>query len=194
MGEACRRSNGRLFCLGIFDPRAADASLEALEQAARGPAFVGLKIHPSIHRVGADDRAYEGAWQFAAEHDLPILTHSWSVSETNPVQRYSTPERFEAFVRRFPQVRLVLAMSGGRGSGRHEAIRMVNEHPNVFLDFAGDIFCYRLIETLVERPGRRKYSSAPISRGSTPGPTCRAFCLADVDDRLKAEDSLWTTH
>jgi predicted TIM-barrel fold metal-dependent hydrolase len=27
---------------------------------------------------------------------------------------------------------------------------MVKEHPNVYLDFAGDIFCHRLIERLVQ--------------------------------------------
>ena len=53
--------------------------------------------------------AYERAWEFAAEHDLPILAHTWSVSDYNPAQRYSTPERLETYVRRFPRVRLLLA-------------------------------------------------------------------------------------
>ena len=114
------------------------------------PGFVGLKIHPSFHGVPAEDPSYEPAWRFAGEHDLTILTHSWSVSDYNPVQRLSTPERFEKYVRRFPTVRLVLGHAGGRGTGRHAAVRMANEHPNVYLDIAGDIFDYRLIESLVE--------------------------------------------
>jgi predicted TIM-barrel fold metal-dependent hydrolase len=104
----------------------------------------------------ADDPSYEPAWAFAAQYDLAILTHSWSVSPYNPVQYLSTPERFEDYVKEFPGVRLVLGHAGGRGNGREQAIRMIKEHPNVYLDFAGDIFCYKLIEKLVQ--------SVPVER------------------------------
>jgi len=148
--DVFEQSEGRLHYLGVFDPRRSAECTSALEHARDWPGFVGLKIHPSLHRVPADDTAYEQAWRYAAEHDLPILTHSWSVSDYNAVQYLSTPERFEGWVRRFPGVRLVLGHAGGRGAGRSDAVRMANEYANVFLDFAGDIFCYRLIETLVE--------------------------------------------
>jgi uncharacterized protein len=183
--EVHERSQGRLFCLGIFDPRNADASLAALEQAARWPGFAGVKIHPSLHRVWADDPIYEKAWRFAADHDLPILTHSWSVSDTNPAQVYSTPERFERHVRRFPQVRLVLAHAGGRGSGRDEAIRMVKEHPNVFLDFAGDVFCNRLIETLVESVPPEKVLFGSDFPWIDPRANLSRVLLADIGDEAK---------
>ena len=132
-----------------------------------------------------EDPAYEPAWRFAADHDLPIMTHSWSVSDYNPTQSYSTPERFEGYVRKFPQVRLVFGHAGGRGSGRLEAVRMANEYPNVFLDFAGDIFCNRLIETLV--------ASVPVEKilfgSDTPWMDIRSHLtrvlLAEVDDGVK---------
>lgn len=148
--ELFERSEGRIHYLGVFHPRDALACLAALECARGWPGFAGIKLHPSIHKTPADDPAYEPAWAFAAQHDLTILTHSWSVSPYNPVQYLSTPERFEKYVRRFPQVRFVLGHAGGRGTGRHEAIRMANEYANVFLDFAGDVFCYGLIESLVK--------------------------------------------
>lgn len=148
--ELFERSDGRVHYLGVFDPRASDECLAALKAAGGWPGFVGLKIHPSAHGVSAETPAYEPAWRLAADHGLPILAHSWSVSDYNPVQHLSTPGRFERHVRRFPDVRLVLGHAGGRGSGRHEAVRMANECPEVYLDFSGDIFCHRLIETLVE--------------------------------------------
>jgi len=148
--EVFERSRGRLYYLGVFHPGRATECLAALETAQDWPGLVGLKIHPSFHGVPAEDPAYEPAWRFAAEHGRPILTHSWSVSDYNPVQRLSTPGRFEKYVRRFPDVRLVLGHVGGRGTGRAEAVRLANEYPQVYVDIAGDIFCYRLIETLVE--------------------------------------------
>ena len=154
--DVFERSGKRIHYLAVFNPLRPRESLSALERHGSPPGLVGLKIHPSFHRTPAESASYEPAWRFASEHNLPILTHSWSVSEHNPVQRLATPERFERFVRRFPGVRLVLGHAGGRGSGRDHAVRMVNEHPNVYLDFAGDIFCYGLIETLV--------ASAPVEK------------------------------
>lgn len=142
-------SGGRVRFLGPFDPRRPNESLRVLEDAADGPGMAGLKLHPVVHRTSGSDIAYEPAWRFAADRDLPIMTHSWSVSDYNPTQRLSTPEKFEGFARAFPSVKLVLGHAGGRGTGRHEAVRMAAQLPNVYLDIAGDIFCYRLIEDLV---------------------------------------------
>ncbi len=141
-------SQQRIFYLGVYDPRCPQECLRALRASVSWPGFRGLKLHPSIHQTPAEDASYRPAWEFAAEHGLPILTHSWSVSDYNPVQALSTPERFEHYVRDFPSVRLVLGHAGGRGKGRLEAIRMARHYPNVFMDFSGDIYCYRLLEEL----------------------------------------------
>ena len=148
--EMFEASGGRIHYLGVFKPSSAEDNLATLERAKERPGFVGLKIHPSAHGVPAEDPSYEPAWRFAADNDLPILTHSWSVSSYNPVQVFSTPERFERYAERFPSVRLVLGHAGGRGPGRLEAARMAKTHPNVYLDIAGDIFDFRLVESLVE--------------------------------------------
>ena len=183
--ETHEQSEGRLLYLGVFNPRAADASLAALEQGVDWPGFSGLKLHPSLHSVWPDDPTYEGAWRFAADHDLPILTHSWSVSDYNPAQRYSTPERFESHVRRFPQVNLVLGHAGGRGAGRHEAVRMANDYPNVYLDFAGDVFCYHLVEELAESAPPEKILFGSDFPWIDPRANLSRVLLAGIDDPLK---------
>lgn len=185
--RAYEESQGRLWYLGVFDPRNPKESLTALKEAAAWPGFAGLKLHPSLHRTWADDPVYEQAWQFAAEHDLAILAHSWSISDYNPVQRYSTPERFEGYVRRFPQVRLVLGHAGGRGSGRHEAIRLVHAYPNVFLDFAGDIFCHRLIETLVASVPAERILFGSDFPWMDPRSNLTRVLLADVGQQVKMQ-------
>ena len=183
--EVHDKSQGRLFFLGVFDPRAAESSLAALEQAADWSGFSGLKLHPSLHGVCADDPLYEGAWRFAAEHDLPILTHSWSISDYNPAQKYATPDKLEEYARKFPQVRLVLGHSGGRGSGRLEAIRMANEHANVYLDFGGDIFCYQLIESLVASVPPEKILFGSDFPWVDPRANLSRVLLAEIDDQFK---------
>ncbi len=179
------QSRGRLYYLGVFDPSNSEKCLHALKEAVAWPGFAGLKLHPSFHRTGADDPVYGQAWQFAAEHDLAILAHTWSISDYNPVQRYSTPERFEAYVRRFPQVRFVLGHAGGRGSGRREAVRMAKVYPNVFLDFAGDIYCYRLIEMLVQSVPAEKILFGSDFPWMDPRANLLRVLLAEVEEEVK---------
>lgn len=154
-------SKRRIFYLGPFDPRFPEESLECLKEELGRPGFRGLKIHPSMHATSGDDPSYRPAWEFAARHDLALMTHSWSASDYNPVQFLSVPDRFEGYVKDFPTVRFILGHAGGRGKGRTEAIRMANAYPNVYMDFAGDIYCYRLMEELVGQvpAGRVLYGS-----------------------------------
>ena len=183
--EIYEQSEGRLPYLGVFDPRTADACLDALKQGADWPGFSGLKIHPSAHGYAADDPIYEAVWRLAADRDLPIMTHSWSVSSYNPVQRYSTPELFEDYARKFPQVKLVLGHAGGRGSGRIETVRMANEYANVYLDFAGDINCYHLIESLVESVPAEKILFGSDFPWFDPRTHISQVLLSDIDDQTK---------
>jgi len=141
-------SGGRLLYLGVYDPRRGREALRELDQACRRPGLAGIKIHPTFHRTPAESPGYDALWRFAEEHDLTVLSHSWSSSGHNPAQALSLPGRFEVWVRRHPGVRLVLAHAGGRGDGRADAVRLAREHRNVYLDLAGDIFCYRLVESL----------------------------------------------
>jgi len=142
------KSNCRIFYLGFYDPRRKEEDLAVVKEAVGWPGFKGIKIHPSFNKTSADDDAYEPIWKFAADYDLPIVAHSWSVSSYNPVQALSTPEKFEKFVKKYPDVRFILGHSGGRGEGRFEAIRMANEYKNVYMDFGGDIYCYHYFEKM----------------------------------------------
>jgi len=143
-------SEGRIFYLGVYDPRSDAGRIGVLEKAAAKPGFLGVKIHPSFHKTTPESALYDEVWRFVRDHDLTLLAHSWSVSTYNPAQAYATPERFRHYADKFPDVRLVLAHAGGRGNGRAEAVRTANEYKNVYLDFAGDIFCFKYLETMLD--------------------------------------------
>ena len=155
--EVYEGSGGRLPFLAVFDPRGSARCLEALRRgmglngSPRFSGFRGIKIHPVFHSTPAEDPSYEPVWRFAAENNLPIMSHTWSISSYNPPQALSTPDRFEKWVKKFPSVRFILGHSGGRGTGRFEAIRMTNEYENVYMDFGGDIYCYRYMERMTEQ-------------------------------------------
>ena len=183
--SAYEASGGRILFMLVCNPGDCPECVSVLNEAITWPGFVGIKIHPSFHGVGAEDKRYEPIWKFAADHDIPILAHTWSISDYNPVQRLSTPERFESFARKFPQVKLVLAHAGGRGTGRYEAIRMANEHANVYMDFAGDIFCYNLIESLLENVPDEKILFGSDYPWIDPRAHLSRVLLADIDEQIK---------
>lgn len=142
-------SGKRIYFLGIFDPNDSALSIKVLEKALKEPGFLGIKIHPSFHNLSADDAGYESVWEFASKNNFPLLTHSWSTSSYNPSQRLSCPEKFLYYIKKYPEVKIIFAHAGGRGDGRKQLIKIVNEFPNVYLDFAGDIYCYGLVPDLL---------------------------------------------
>lgn len=146
-------SNGRLVYSLIYDPLYIKASMEWFEEALGRPGFVGIKVHPSWHQVWPEDPRWEPIWRFAEEYDLPVLTHSWTVSSYNPVQKFSTPDHFAHYVERFPTVNLVLGHAGGRYQGHLAAAELARQYPNVYMDTSGDCYAFGFIEWMVDQVG-----------------------------------------
>jgi predicted TIM-barrel fold metal-dependent hydrolase len=178
-------SRGRIYYLGVYDPRKPSECLKAIKEALNWPGFAGIKIHPSFHGVAAEAPTYRAVWELAAEHSLAVLTHSWSVSPYNTAQKYSTPERFERYIDEFKNVRLILAHAGGRGTGRNEALRLLNTYENVYTDIAGDIYCRRLIESLVRFASPDKILFGSDFPWLDPRSNLARVFLAEVPDDAK---------
>jgi predicted TIM-barrel fold metal-dependent hydrolase len=153
--EAYRESEGRLLLYTVFDPNRS-GSLDFVRQCLDREGFVGVKIHPSFHACYADDDRYAPLWGMAEQRAVPILTHSWDVSEQNPSQKYSFPNRFEQFTKKYRGVSLILGHAGGRYRGHVAAADLASRYPHVFVDLAGDCYTLGLIDYLVEHVGADK--------------------------------------
>jgi len=144
---------GRFSYLEVFHPGQSSEHCQRLERALSEPGCVGIKIHPSLHEVEADDEAYAPAYEIAARHGVPLLTHSWDVSATNPVQYMSHPARFRRHLRNHPNVQLVLGHAGGRPGAMEAVVKLCREFPRVMVDLAGDYYDIGMIEHLVDHAG-----------------------------------------
>jgi len=133
-----------------------DESLNLIRKSLNQPGAVGIKIHPSFSRTYPEDVRYEPVWQLAAQYSVPIITHSWAVSDYNPLQRYSTPEHFEHYVARYPNVNLILGHAGGLYAGHLAAVDLARRYPNVFMDISGDTYSFGFIEWLVHQVGAER--------------------------------------
>jgi predicted TIM-barrel fold metal-dependent hydrolase len=153
---AYERSGGRLpYCL-VYHPLYREESLAWAAMGVGRPGMVGLKINPGQHQVYPEDERYEPVWEFATDHDLPMITHSWAWSDYNPTQRFATPEHFERFVAKYPTVKLVLGHAGGRYEGHLAAVTLAKRYANVYLDLSGDVYSLGFVEWLVEQVGAER--------------------------------------
>jgi predicted TIM-barrel fold metal-dependent hydrolase len=147
------RSGGRIMSYYSFNPWASDICIEMMERYNDRSVFKGIKIHPSWHKAYAGDERYRAVFEYAAAKALPVMSHTWTVSLTNPVQKFSVPSGFRKYAGEFPGVKLILAHSGGRYEGILEAIALAKEYPNVYCDVAGDVYADRFVETMADSIG-----------------------------------------
>jgi predicted TIM-barrel fold metal-dependent hydrolase len=154
--NACEQAAGKLYYYAVFNPRYSDISLYWARKALNNPGCVGIKIHPAWHVVYPDQDEYEPVYQLAEEFDVPILAHSWSVSDYNPVQQFSTPDHFERYARLYPKVNLILAHAGGRYEGHLAAAELMKRCENVFCDFSADVCSLGIIEWFAAQVGAER--------------------------------------
>ena len=187
IGSCCEDSAGRMRYFEGFDPRYLRESLENLEKSLPDPMCVGIKIHPAGHRTDADSPLYEEVFKIAAKYGKPIMTHSWGISDYNPVQKHSTPERFECHLKAYPEVRFVFGHTGGRPNGFPAAAKMINKYPQCMGDFSGDLFFNGHIRHAVSEIGADRLMFGTDMYWIDP--RCTMGMLLEIED-LSDEDFL----
>jgi uncharacterized protein len=145
-----------LYGLLVFNPNFEDESLKIIDEFYKEKNIIGIKIHPSWHLCYPADIRYKKFWALAEERKIPVLTHSWNPNVPNKAQKFSDPFNFEEIIKRHPDLKLTLAHAGGRGDYLYKVIDLLEKYPNLYVDFAGDIFEPKLIETYVGRLGSKK--------------------------------------
>lgn len=150
--EIFEKSGKRIFSYFVYNPFLVDFCIKMIEDNHKDPAFVGIKLHPSMHNVYADDEAYRPVYEVAKKYGLPILSHTWALT-SNPNQKYSVPERFERFIREYPEVNFIFGHSGGRVEGIKDAVEIGTRYKNAYYDIAGDIYDRGLIEYIAGHVG-----------------------------------------
>ena len=184
--EAYRLSGKRLPYALTYHPCYSEDSLTWLRKSLSEPGSVAIKIHPGQHQVFPEDPRYEPAWRLAAERRVPIITHSWALSDYNASQRFATPEHFEGCVRRYPQVDLVLGHAGGRYEGHLAAVDLARRYPNVYLDLSGDSYAFGFVEWLVSQVGAGRILYGTDATMFDPRAHLARVLDADIDLQAKA--------
>ena len=174
----------RFFFFEVFDPRLGEQQMQRLRTSLDDTGCVGIKIHPSVHEVEADADAYAPVYELAAAHGVPILTHSWDISPTNPVQYLSHPDRFRPHLQRHPGVRLILGHAGGRPGSMDAVVELCREFPHLAVDLAGDYYDSGLIEFLVQHIGAERVLFGSDMNWIDPRANLAPVLAADISDEV----------
>jgi len=110
--------------------------------------FAGLKMLADYHRVPLTDDRYRMAWEFADEHSLLVLLHTWGGSG------YDGPQVVREIAVRHRRARLLLGHSFR--DDWNSAISMVREFDNVWLELTSLLGLNGVIELLVEAVGSER--------------------------------------
>lgn len=142
---------GRIYgYIGVNPNYPADEMREELRRCRAIPGFVGIKLHPDVHRVRADDERYTPAWEFAAEQNLPVLSHAGAGSAFN------SPSHFDRPAEAHSQVAIILAHSASAQESMDAAVDLARKRANVHLDICGSPLLIWALEQLVERLGSER--------------------------------------
>jgi len=161
--KAIEKYPGRIFGYTIYDPNFPQESLASVRKYLKFEGFIGVKIHPAMHTYPMDGERYDPLWEYAAKNNIPVLTHTWDATpqttypyELVPSQIYAEPKLAGRVAQRFPEVKIILAHSGGHYRGHLQAIEVVKKYENVYVDTCGATFSFGLIEWFVREIGAHR--------------------------------------
>ena len=88
--------------------------------------FVGFKLHPNWHGCPLTGDAYQPALEYANEHSLPVLSHTWAG------KGMASPDEVRRIAEQYPDIRFLM---GHAGYGAWQEAGMVaRDHENVYLE------------------------------------------------------------
>lgn len=155
----------RFIGFAVFNPNYPTDGMAAELERCFQQGMRGIKIHPTtyVHDYSIDGSHYEPVWEFAKEHNCPVLTHAGPRTE---IHRCG-PALLDRVASRHPEVKLIIGHSGAYDSwdALDEHIAVVERHDNLYLDISAMGRFYRAIDYMVERVGSERVlmaSDAPL--------------------------------
>lgn len=92
----------------------------------------GIKLLPMYAGFRPSDRQIDPLWDYAVEHDLPVLLHTGTTFISTAPLECTLPRHLDDVAIRYPKLRLILAHLGHPYEG--ECVVTIRKHPNVYAD------------------------------------------------------------
>lgn len=140
--------------------------------------FRAIKFHPACHGQAPDCRNYTPAYEEAERRDCPVLIHVWGRSDVEAADRAAS---------RFPDVKIILAHTGGDPEAMPAALDVISRHENVYGDLALSAPPQGNVEWLVREVGARKIIFGTDMPFVDPGAGLARVAMADISPDEKKD-------
>jgi predicted TIM-barrel fold metal-dependent hydrolase len=144
--ESCRPYGDRFLGYLGCNPFYNREMIPRFDEFFSGTFFVGLKLLCDYWGVPLTDPRFIPVWEYAHQHRLPILLHTWE-------GRFDSPALLKEIAPAYPDAMILLGHSGGGNAGRREAEELAVANPNVYLEFCGSFTSNILWEETIGRVG-----------------------------------------
>jgi uncharacterized protein len=125
------KTSNKLLSLGSVHPYSTQRAKKLDSQLARGAK--GIKMHPSVQLVRADNRRANELYAMCAERDMIVFWHCGPAGIEPKLGQYLNQVRFyQKPIADNPKTTFVLGHAGARQF--EEALRLQREYPNVWLE------------------------------------------------------------
>ena len=148
MAQAIRDHPGRFLGYRAINPNYPDQVQAEIERFPHDPGFVGFKFHPSGNFYPLTGDGYLPALEYAHQHRLIVLSHSWGLSD------YDNPRMFGDIAPKYPDATFIM---GHSGYGEWDAaFGVARDHANVYLDLTAAYRIAGIIQRMCNAVGSDK--------------------------------------
>ncbi len=123
---AVRAHPARVVGFAVPNPNYPELAKEELIRRVDDQGFRGIKIHSTNHAYPIHGPNYAPVFEFADDHRLPILSHT-----------FDSPARLKELAARYPNARFIWAHAIGAHVRDPDLAMTVRDLPNVFCEMAG---------------------------------------------------------
>ncbi len=154
--EASKKYKDYIYWNLVYDPNRPADSISVIDQLKDKIFFAGVKIHPVVHETNINDEKYYPLWEYAANNDIVISSHTWSPFTDNPKQVYGNPLLFSDVLYDYPDLQIILGHAGGKKNFYKDVFEFAANFENVYLDFSGDCIYPKAYEMAIDIVGENR--------------------------------------
>lgn len=136
----------------VFNPNY-PATLDQIERAFQeNKGYVGFKILPDYHKTRLDSEGYKLLFQYADDHGLLVLSHTWGTAMDG--RSYSSIDAIRNVTERYRNLKFLM---GHSAQGEcDEAIKLAASQENVYLELTDTYRLNGMIEKMCGHAGSEK--------------------------------------
>ncbi len=169
---------GRVYGYATVNPHYPDELVGELDRCIQA-GMKGIKVHPDAHRYPVDGEKYQPVWEYANEHGLPLLSHTGTGGNHNPVKK------FETLAEKYPNATIILGHSGFGSEGAQQSIEAASTFRNIYLEITGSTIVYGTLERMVHEAGADRVLFGTDLPFLDPRPQLGRVAFAKISDDEK---------